>query len=623
MSIRTKILAIVLSFFVLISLAFVFYSSATTGNYKRMRLENIEREVEFETEKVNKTINEIGRSALNFASIGLISFDKQSRILGEKLALEIFNNLETAAGGGFWFKPNAFDKNVLRAGVYVFRSEKNGEIEIEDFVFTETYEYHSSDWYREIADAIQKPREIVWTRPYIDDSGTFSLMTTAGAGIFDDSGNLIGLSTVDWVIAEVIEKLSEIKPTKGSFVILAAPQKDYLISNTHTMNGAGTRLSEVSWNVNAKSFELNGIRYMSFRQILDNGWLLSVQIPEKEIFAEIENRNKIFTIIMAIFAILLWGVVFSLISNLVNKPIKKFIFDIARLSGGNLDRKVEVRSNDEIGKLAASFNKMTGDLKSSLEEIARERALSERIGAELNIATQIQASMLPCIFPAFPERAEFDIYASMIPAKEVGGDFYDFFLVNENTLALVIADVSGKGVPAALFMVIAKTLIKNNAQYGKSPKEVFETVNNLLCENNEAGMFVTAFMGYLDIRSGKFTFVNAGHNPPLLRSNGQYNYLKTASGFVLAGIEDMFYKESEIVLEKGDELFLYTDGITEADNKEKELFGESRLLEAVNKYSGLSLKEFTISINSDVEIFGDGADQADDITTLALRYKGV
>jgi len=248
--------------------------------------------------------------------------------------------------------------------------------------------------------------------------------------------------------------------------------------------------------------------------------------------------------------------------------------------------------------------------------------------AELNIANKIQQDMLPCIFPAFPDRADFDVYASMQPVKEVGGDFYDFFLINDNTLAVVIADVSDKGIPAALFMVITKTLIKNSSLSGISPKEVFETVNNMLCENNEAGMFVTAFLGFLDIPSGKFTYVNAGHNLPLLRSsstnpaNRRFDWLKARPGFVLVGMGDTFYKQDEIILLPGDELFLYTDGVTEAVNRENKLFSSPRLLETVNEYLDLPLKELTVSIRREIEKFANGAEQTDDITMLALRYKG-
>ena len=246
---------------------------------------------------------------------------------------------------------------------------------------------------------------------------------------------------------------------------------------------------------------------------------------------------------------------------------------------------------------------------------------------ELNVASRIQQDMLPCIFPAFPHRVEFDIYASMQPAKEVGGDFYDFFFIGDNTLAVVIADVSDKGVPAALFMVIAKTLIKNNALSGKSPKEVFETVNNTLCENNESGMFVTAFLGYLDIPSGKFSYVNAGHNLPLLRSRNnstndmRFDWLKANPCFVLAGMVNTTYKSHEIMLRTGDGLFLYTDGVTEAVNRKNELFGSYRLLETANNCLDLHLKEFTVFIKSEVDKFADGVTQADDITMLVLWIK--
>lgn len=242
---------------------------------------------------------------------------------------------------------------------------------------------------------------------------------------------------------------------------------------------------------------------------------------------------------------------------------------------------------------------------------------------ELNIASKIQQDMLPCIFPAYPDHNEFDIYASMQPAKEVGGDFYDFFLIDDRTLAVVIADVSDKGVPAALFMVIAKTLIKNSALSNKSPKEVFETVNNMLCENNEACMFVTAFLGYLDLPSGRFTYTNAGHNLPLLRSGSErrFDWLNAIPGFVLAGMGGMSYNQHEITLQPGDELFLYTDGVTEALNSKNKMFSEHRLLETANQYLDLPLKEFIVSIKQEIDKFTNGVKQSDDITMLALRSK--
>jgi sigma-B regulation protein RsbU (phosphoserine phosphatase) len=329
------------------------------------------------------------------------------------------------------------------------------------------------------------------------------------------------------------------------------------------------------------------------------------------------DHTIIMTIVVLFIVIGIGGVTTAFfaasLSNSITAPIISLSKDAKIISDGNLDHALDVKTGDEIELLAESFNYMIKNIK----QITSEK---ERIGAELNVATKIQASMLPRIFPPFPDRKEFDIYASMLPAKEVGGDFYDFFLVNKDTLAVLIADVSGKGVPAALFMVIAKTLIKNNAQDNKHPQEVFETVNNILCENNEENMFVTAFMGYLDIPTGKFTYVNAGHNPPLITQGNSFQWLKVKPGFVLAGMEKILYREDETVLKPGDTLYLYTDGITEAVNPEQELFAEHRLIKAANAYKDCGIKEFAVSIKNEIDRFAQDAKQADDITMLVLRY---
>lgn len=276
--------------------------------------------------------------------------------------------------------------------------------------------------------------------------------------------------------------------------------------------------------------------------------------------------------------------------------------------------------NSEVGNLARSFVKLMENLDRYLDHLKKVTAEKERIGAELAVATQIQASMLPSIFPAFPQRSEFDIYATMTPAKEVGGDFYDFFLVDENHLAVVIADVSGKGVPAALFMVIAKTLIQNHAQTGEHPAEVFTKVNRQLCENNEAGLFVTAWMGILNLTTGEFIYVNAGHNPPLLlQEKGDFHYLKSRPGFVLAGMEETRYREGSLTLKAGDLLYLYTDGVTEATDTRDQLYGEERLLKKLNESKDLPLSEILHGVKEDVDLFAKEAEQFDDITMLALR----
>ena len=250
-----------------------------------------------------------------------------------------------------------------------------------------------------------------------------------------------------------------------------------------------------------------------------------------------------------------------------------------------------------------------------------ETAKSERINTELAIASDIQSNMLPNIFPAFPGRDEFDVYASMTPAKEVGGDFYDFFMIDDDHLALVIADVSGKGTPAAMFMVIAKTLIKDHAQLGMSPAEVFTEVNKKLCEGNEVGFFVTAWMGILNVKNGELTYVNAGHNPPVMKLSGETKYLSCKPGFVLAGFEEYQYKEEKITLKEGDRIFLYTDGATEAFNVKDELYGEERLIACLKDQSGKPIDEVLRGVRADIKEFAKGTQQSDDLTLLAFDYK--
>ena len=264
---------------------------------------------------------------------------------------------------------------------------------------------------------------------------------------------------------------------------------------------------------------------------------------------------------------------------------------------------------------------VAGRTRRLLEKQIKDSEERQRISTELDVATRIQGDMLPCIFPAFPERPEFDIYASMNPAKEVGGDFYDFFMVDETHLAIVIADVSGKGVPAALFMVIGKTLIKDHTKPGADLGAVFSEVNDLLCESNSEGLFITAFEGILDLVTGEFCFVNAGHEMPFVAKAGcPYEPYKLKPGFVLAGMEHMKYQSGCIQLSPGDKIFQYTDGVTEATNAANELYGMKRLADVLSKNTAKKPAELLSAVKADIDAFVGEAPQFDDITMLCVSY---
>ena len=261
--------------------------------------------------------------------------------------------------------------------------------------------------------------------------------------------------------------------------------------------------------------------------------------------------------------------------------------------------------------------------KNMIEKQKEITAKGTRIETELNLAYAIQKNMLPSIFPPFPERDEIDIYASMIPAKEVGGDFYDMFLIDDDRLAFCVADVTGKGIPASLVMMISKILIKNVSKIDMDVSETFSRVNKMLCEDNEADIFVTSWFGILDLKSGIIEYVNAGHNPPLIYSkkNNRFEYLREKPNLVLAGMETTKYTKNTIQLEPGDRIFLYTDGVVEATNPLNKLYGEDRLIEFLNKNINLDVKETIFEIKKNIDEFVGNAEQFDDITMLELLYK--
>lgn len=353
--------------------------------------------------------------------------------------------------------------------------------------------------------------------------------------------------------------------------------------------------------------------------------VVGVDMPMPDLHKNINDFLVI--VIIAIVLVVLAAILicFIFVRKQIVDPINK-ICGAARSMVENLENEesiqVSVHTGNEIEELFDSFKQMYGDVKDYISKLSIVTAEKERIGAELDVAAHIQASMLPCIFPAFPERPEIDIYATMTPAKEVGGDFYDFFMVDDRHLAIVMADVSGKGVPASLFMVIGKTLIKDHTLPGRDLGEVFTAVNNLLCESNSEGLFITAFEGVLDLVTGDFTFVNAGHEMPFIyKAGGAFEPYKVRAGFVLAGMEDMCYKAGSMVLEPGDKLFQYTDGVTEATDMNNQLYGMKRLEEILNKVKDGTPDDILPAVKKDIDAFVGEAEQFDDITMLCLEYK--
>ena len=344
----------------------------------------------------------------------------------------------------------------------------------------------------------------------------------------------------------------------------------------------------------------------------------------QDAFDESSAWSKTTTMVMIALLLILGSASALWVASKIVKPVETMTNDI--IDGGKTGKLFEMKdiykTNDEIEVLAQSFDDLTKKIVQYIKDITQITKEKERIGTELELARKIQADMLPNIYPAFPDRPEFDIYASMRPAKEVGGDFYDFYLIDKDHLGMVIADVSGKGVPAALFMMMSRILIKNYAMMGYSPAQVLEQTNNSICMNNKEDMFVTVWYGVLEISTGKITAANAGHEFPIIKKQGgKYELLQDKHGFVIGGMEGMKYAEYEIQLDSGEMLFLYTDGVPEATDSENKMYGTDRLLEAMNSKEHTDPLELLGSITDNVDQFVGEADRFDDMTMLAVTIK--
>lgn len=514
------------------------------------------------------------------------------------------------------------------------------------------YDPRKRDWYKA---AMASPDQLVWLPTYTDSYGTVCI--TAAMSYRDASGETVGVVASDVFLTSIIEDTMKLKIGDTGSCFIVDSDLNFIAHPKMEEQGFQPELSEHVSDPSFISMLKNsaiGIRetmyegqnsYLAFSRLNETGWIFCASIETREVTAPAVRAKtesdaltessqqqmqkllfailRLFMIFFAVIGIIVIMLSFA-VSGTITRPIEELTVSVHEVGEGNFDSKIPVRSKDEVGQLAKRFNEMQTNLKNYLDNLRKVTAEKERISAELNVATQIQADMLPRIFPPFPDRKEFDIYATMTPAKEVGGDFYDFFLIDDDHLALVMADVSGKGVPAALFMVISKTLIKNRALMGGTPSEILADVNNQLCEGNEAELFVTVWLGILEISTGNIIAANAGHEYPAVyrKETGHYELLKAKNSPAVATMEGMKFKQYEFKLNKGDELYLYTDGVAEATNSNSELYGTDRMIEALDGTVGMSVKDILITMKKSVDDFTGDAPQFDDITMMSLKFYG-
>ncbi len=488
-----------------------------------------------------------------------------------------------------------------------------------------TFNYFDTDWYK----LVEEKQEICFTDVYDDIFGRGLVITCAGP-VHDRDGNFCGVLGIDLLINDLYSELMDFDLGEGAKFFVSG-RDGKIISLDPEKNSRNAENAGINLNASDKdrmgSFSsgvvARGDRYYAFDTIETVNWMLCVTVPQSSV-RELANTisrditSSIMIFVVFILIILLTGVVLVYESSKkITQPLTNLTNDIKKMHG-DLGHRAQIQGSVETAELAEQFNELADSLQKHINDITSMTAEKERFSAELDIATKIQADMLPS---DFPDRKDLSLYAVVTPAKEVGGDFYDFFFVDDDRIALVIADVAGKGIPAALLCVVAKTVLRNQVMIGGTPAEIMQRVNKILI-NNSAGFFVTIWLGILDLKTGDVQYTNAGHEYPIIgRNNEPVQVIEEENCPPVATSEDVEFINRTINLRKGDSLFLYTDGVPEAKAPEGSRFGMKRLRTALDRYCGMSPQDLISRLKNDVDNFAGGNDPFDDITMMYIVRK--
>jgi sigma-B regulation protein RsbU (phosphoserine phosphatase) len=599
------------------------------------------------TDRIEKEAKNLARATVNRIDAVLLAVQKVPYNLAITLTQPAFGNDITSLlcavvadnpeiyGATIAFEPHAYKTDLERYAPYCYKVK--GKTELTQI----PYDYSKEDWYQ-IPKALGHP---VWSEPYFDEGAGNIVMTTYSVPFYRTiSGRreLTGIVTADISLEWLKKIVASIKIAESGYGFLLTkngtfvthPQSELVMNETIFSVAESLedpRMREIgrdmikgkSGFVPFKSLYTGKDCWMVYTTLSSSGWSLGVLFPQAELMADVARLNRMVFIIFLAGMGIICGVII-LIARSITRPLRLLSGATSHIATGNLDIDLPaIKSKDEVGRLAEAFKYMISSLKKYIEELTAATAARERIEGELQVARDIQMGILPKTFPPFPERKEFDVFALLKPAKEVGGDLFDFFFLDDDHLCFTIGDVSGKGVPASLFMAVTRTMIKTKATVGLTPAKVLTNVNRDLSMDNPSLMFVTLFLGVLNVRTGELQYVNAGHESPyLLTPDGRLGQLTQTRGVLLGVEEDFFFDSKETMIEPGATLLLFTDGVTEAINTREEVFSNKRLEQVILELRDKSVEEMATGILEAVETFSKGVSQFDDITLMALHYNG-
>ncbi|MFH1035855.1 MAG: SpoIIE family protein phosphatase [Pseudomonadota bacterium] len=630
---RTRFAVFVLAGVGLISLAMALLTyHGSREALLQARQEQLMALAKFQASQLARSLGQVSGTARNLST----SLEIWHPANGEEAMAMLRHQLMEAPkayGMALAYEPFAFDPRRRFFAPYIYRSPPGfKEINLD----SPTYDYLAQDWFL-IPTQLKRP---AWAEPYFDEGGGETLMTTYSAPMVRDN-RVLGVVTADVDLERLGREVADLAVGQQGYAFLlthqgtflAAPEESWVMRETifslaealarPDMRALGQRMVRGgSGLVRVTDWRGGRPAWLAFAPVPGPGWSLGVMASEEEVLAPVVSlaRQQVLWALAGLLALV--GAVWFMVVRLT-EPLNRLVAGARRLAGGDLSTHVDdVRPGDEVGDLAQSFNQMVGDLQRYVQELTFTTKAKERIESELDLARQIQQSVLPRTYPAFPDRSEFDLFAKSLPAREVGGDFYDFFFIDPGHLGLVMADVSGKGVPAALFMTVARTLIKTAAQHHHHPARAINEVNAQIIPDNEMCMFVTVFYGVYEIASGRLDYVSAGHPAPMLRrAAGQVEQLPRLGGLALGIMDDLRLEMGQVTIAVGDSLLVFTDGLDEAINREDQMYGLERIRQWLARAEPETAPVMLERLIEDWRGFTGPVEQFDDLTLLLFKRR--
>ena len=581
--------------------------------------------------RVNDILDDVKISADNTDWLVYRHLDEPEYMID--LVRNVMLNNPILNGCSIAFEPFFFKEKGRYFSAYGYFEDGSVQVEQEG---NEQYQYHYMDWYLQ-PKLLNQP---CWTEPYIDvdvNDGTASTITSYCKPLTAQDGSFAGVLSVDISLSWLSETLSAVKPYPHSYCIMVGRGGAYLVHPDTTKLLTQTiftdTLLEPDPEITAlgkamlrgekgmKKLKIDGKdSYVFYEPEKETGWSVALVCPEKDVFGGF-NRLRRTVIAIVLLGLLLMLFVCRRVINREMDPLRRLVRQADLISTGDFKEPLpDSGRSDEIGQLTQSFSNMQHSLVNYIDELKRTTASRERIEGELRIAREIQMAMVPRVFPPFPERSDIDLFAAMTPAKEVGGDLYDYF-IQDGMLYLCIGDVSGKGIPGSLLMAVSRNLFRVVAKPGLAPDQIARQINETVAEDNEQMMFMTMFFGRIDLQTGRMDYCNCGHNPPVLIDGGKACFLDVKPNTPL-GVDPQWAFEGESIADvRGRAFLFYTDGLNEAENPAHEQFGTDRMLDVLGGSAFRGAREAVRRMTDAVTAFVDGAEASDDLTLLCLKIR--